>query len=136
MSADLFACPDCAASYDAEDNYCRRCGMFLAALRSMTPAEVHQPPRDLVAVRTGLPAPVRKAATALAIGTALQIGVGLAGKYLATQASRQAVSAIRPRPRRTRGREAAPRGTSPMDEAAAVSETVMVQRVWIRRNQA
>ena len=26
-------CPDCAASFEPTDNYCRQCGMFLSALR-------------------------------------------------------------------------------------------------------
>jgi hypothetical protein len=85
---------------------------------------------------------VKKAATAVAIGTALQIGVGLTGKYLARQATRQAVSAVRPKAARREKvkpvAETAPVVQSatpdPYGDAAAVSETVMIRRVWIRRS--
>ncbi len=97
MSADEQICPDCSASYTIEDNYCRKCGMFVAALRQMTTADAHPANRAIVAARPGLPAPVKKAATAVAIGTALQIGVSVAGKLLANQAARSLSSALRSR---------------------------------------
>jgi hypothetical protein len=136
-------CPDCAASYEPADNYCRQCGMYLAALRDTAIiAAAAAPPARVDRPRAQLPAPVKKAATAVAIGTALQIGVGLTGKYLARQATRQAVSAVRPKPgRREKVKplaETAPVVQSatpdPYGDAAAVSETVMIRRVWIRRN--
>lgn len=132
------ACPDCNSAYEIDDNYCRKCGMYLAAMR---PAQLTAAgSRALEPVRSaGLPAPVRKAATALAIGTALQIGVGLAGKYIASQGAKQtAVSAAKPLARRGgRKGQAAKRGDAvvrdPLEDAAAISETVMVRRVWVRR---
>lgn len=136
-------CPDCAASFEPADNYCRQCGMYLAALRDTAIiAAATAPPTRLERQRAQLPAPVKKAATAVAIGTALQIGVGLTGKYLARQAKRQAVSAVRPKPGRREkvkpAAETAPVVQSatpdPYGDAAAVSETVMIRRVWIRRS--
>jgi hypothetical protein len=79
----------------------------------------------------------------MAVGTALQIGVSLTGKYLARQAGKQAVNAVvRPRgeSKGTRNSRAVakpePAQAAPVDpysHAAAVSETVVVRRVWIRR---
>jgi len=126
-------CPDCAASFEPADNYCRQCGMYLAALRDTAIiAAAATPPARIERQRAQLPAPVRKAATAVAIGTALQ----------ARQATRQAVSAVRPKPGRREkvkpAAETAPVVQSatpdPYGDAAAVSETVMIRRVWIRRN--
>lgn len=134
----IVACPDCSASYEIDDNYCRNCGMYLAAMRPAPVAAAGN--RAIEPVRSaGLPAPVRKAATALAIGTALQIGVGLAGKYIAAQGAKQAaVTAAKPLARRgIRKGQAAKRADNavrdPLEDAAAISETVMVRRVWVRR---
>lgn len=137
-------CPDCQASYTDVDNYCRQCGMYLAALRdtAIIPAAAAlpaRPPRE----RAQLPAPVKKAVTAVAIGTALQVGLGLTGKYLARQAAGQAVNAVRPTrgkpekaPKRPSREVTVPQETAAIDPypgAAAVSETVLIRRVWIRR---
>jgi hypothetical protein len=80
---------------------------------------------------------VKRAATALAIGTALQIGVGLAGKYLAGQAAKSAVTAAttaKPVRRGSRDvtRPAEQRPSEPT-ETTAISETVLIRRVWVRR---
>jgi hypothetical protein len=135
MSQEQQACPDCGASFEAPDNYCRQCGMYLAALRALEP--VRPQSRAIEPARPGLPAPVKKAVTAIAIGTALQIGVGLAGKYLASQAARQATGAVvRPKlaRRSNRPEKAVARPNPPVSDAAAVSETLMIRRVWIRRD--
>ncbi len=134
MSQEQQACPDCSATYEPADNYCRQCGMYLAALRAIEPVRTQS--RALEAARPGLPAPVKRAATAIAIGTALQIGVGLAGKYLASQAARQAATAtIRPKARPPKTRDVSnPRSNDPTANTAAVSETLMIRRVWIRRD--
>ncbi len=142
MAQTLPTCPDCQNGYQPDDNYCRKCGMYLAALRDT--AIVPAPPAALAArpprQRASLPAPVKKAATAMAVGTALQIGVSLTGKYLARQAGKQAVNAVvgsRAKPAKaTRpARQVAPnpQPVDPYPHAAAVSETVVVRRVWIRR---
>ncbi|MCK9518430.1 MAG: hypothetical protein M0R74_05285 [Dehalococcoidia bacterium] len=130
------ACPDCGAAYELTDNYCRRCGMYLAAARPSTSLTAEHQARALEPVRAGLPVPVKRAATALAIGTALQIGVGLAGKYLAGQAAKGAVtSATKQAVARPRGREVANAVDQHPEpsEATAISETVLIRRVWVRR---
>ncbi len=137
MTSETLACPDCTTAYALGDNYCRKCGMFLAALRELPAvAPRPEPPAVLPRQRAQLPAPVKKAATALAIGTALQIGAGLAGKYLAAQTARQAVNGARPRARGRR--EIQPGQAQPAAEALSgtteISETVMIRRVWIRRS--
>ena len=143
MAQTLPTCPDCNAGYQPDDNYCRQCGMFLAALRdtaivAAAPALPARMPRP----RAQLPAPVKKAAAAMAVGTALQIGVSLTGKYLARQAGKQALNAVT-RPKQERGqrrpttREVAPAkpvDVDPYPHAAAVSETVVIRRVWLRRS--
>lgn len=133
------SCPDCGTAYDPTDNYCRRCGMYLAAVRPPTSLTKEEPVRDIAPARSGLPAPVKRAATAMAIGTALQIGVGLAGKYLAGQAAKGAMTAATkqalPRGRRGSREVTKPRqdASSNGDDATAVSETVLIRRVWVRR---
>jgi hypothetical protein len=135
MNSESLPCPDCGAPYDQLDNYCRQCGMFVAALRAVAPAPQHNS-RAVAAARPPVPAPMKKAAAAVAIGTALQIGVGLAGKYLAAQATKQALAAATPaqKPaRRTQAKAQPARVQDPMADAAAVSETLLIRRVWIRR---
>ncbi|HEX6032418.1 MAG TPA: hypothetical protein VFY90_13380 [Tepidiformaceae bacterium] len=136
-------CPDCGAAYEVADNYCRQCGMYLAAERSI--ATIPTESRAVASVRPGLPVPVKKAATAVAVGAALQVAVGMTGRYLARQAAKQAVSAVRsspkPSPKVSQGREVTvkPQESKPvavdnsMDGVTAVSETVVVQRIWMRR---
>lgn len=143
MNEDTQACPDCGAAYVIEDNYCRQCGMYLAALRQVPVVKAQSSvPAKIERERATLPAPVKKAATALAIGTALQIGVGIAGKYVASQAARQAaraaLSANHKKPSREPVKADEPvRAVSPLppQETTAVSETVMIRRVWIRRSE-
>ncbi|MCC7365655.1 MAG: hypothetical protein IT303_14920 [Dehalococcoidia bacterium] len=143
MTQPDLQCPDCSTAYEHADNYCRKCGMYLAAMRPITPAPAE--PRAIEPVRASLPTPVKRAATALAIGTALQLGVGLAGKYLASQAARSAGTAVasnaarpsrRHRDSKRTGRELqqAEAPGDPLANAAAVSETVLIRRVWIRRD--
>ncbi len=138
MSETDQSCPDCGATFEVADNYCRQCGMYVAALRSVATVQPHS--LALEPSRTGLPAPVRKAATAVAVGTALQLAVGLTGKYLARQAAKQAVAGVRatrPSPRRRPTEK--PNGNKPavvqdpMEGTTAVSETLIIQRVWMRR---
>lgn len=143
MAQTLPTCPDCQTGYQPDDNYCRKCGMYLAALRdtAIVPAPQAALPARQPRQRSSLPAPVKKAATAMAVGTALQIGVSLTGKYLARQAGKQAVNAVvgsRAKSERpARAVKPAPAQTQavsdPFPHAAAVSETVVVRRVWIRR---
>lgn len=117
--------------------------MYLAALRDTAiVAAAPALPVRAERQRSSLPAPIKKAATAMAVGTALQIGVSLTGKYLARQAGKQAVNAVRPRaagrrPAESRAVAAQQQPSAPIDPhpyASAVSETVVVRRVWIRRS--
>lgn len=119
--------------------------MYLASLRAVqvAPPAARGMVRDQ---RAGLPAPVKKAVTAVAVGAALQVGVAVAGRYLARQAASTALGAITPKPqkpakvvmpRRTPG-ERMPvavtgRGDDETGEALAVAETFIFRRVWIRR---
>ena len=129
-------CPDCTASFDPADNYCRQCGMYLVAVRPTTAITARET-MDLEPLRPGLPAPVRKVATAIAVGAALQVGLGLAGRYLAAQGTQKAArAALASAPRTRRGavtRREDPAALDPLADAAAMSETVIVRRVWIRR---
>lgn len=135
MEANEPLCPDCQAPYQAGDNYCRECGMFLAIER--LPAKREPATSRAVQVsRPGLPAPVTKVATAVAIGTALQLGAGLAGKFLVRQAGKQAVRSLRPARKKSSQPELVSRAIEePADTGivAAVTETVLIRRVWIRR---
>jgi len=133
MTDQTSLCPDCSASYEIDDNYCRQCGMYLAAVRPLPAVVPARETRALEAARPGLPAPVARVATAIAVGTALQIGMGIAGKFLANQAANKAVNAsMKPRGKQKQSAEVPARRDE--DSAAAVSETLIIRRVWIRRD--
>ena len=110
------ACPDCAAPRDAADNYCRACGLFLPETRLPAP----RPVVALAPPRPRLPAPVRRAATAIAIGTALKITANIAARLLARRAAGKASGRAPAR------RQARPR--------TVVSESLFVRRTWIERD--
>lgn len=143
-NASIVYCPDCGSAYTLSDNYCRECGMFLAALRTapatlpLVRSEATLPVRA-ERQRASLPAPVKKAATALAIGTALQIGANVAGRYLIHNAARSAVKGAgdaalgHGNSRAEKKTDHVDRSPEPVRDATAVSETVIVRRVWIRR---
>ena len=112
---ELLFCPECAEPYDATDNYCRQCGMFLRDHR----LPVARPTVALEPRRPALPTPVRRAATAIAIGTALKITANIVGKMLAQRAASKAPArAVARRPR----------------ESTVVSESLFVRRPWIQRD--
>ena len=112
---ELLSCPDCAEPYDATDNYCRQCGMFLRDHR----LPMARPTLALEPRRPALPTPVRRAATAIAIGTALKITANIVGKLLAQRAAGKASGrAVTRRPR----------------ESTVVSESLFVRRTWIQRD--
>ena len=111
----LFSCPDCAEPHDATDNYCRNCGMFLRDRR----LPVARQTMALAPRRPPLPTPIRRAATAIAIGTALKITANVVGKMLAQRsASKPANRAVARRDR----------------ESTVVSESLFVRRTWIERD--
>ncbi len=142
MDEPTLICPDCQADYEFVDNYCRHCGMYLGAVRpqsalTRTGAVIQRETTPLPVYRrerAPLPAPVKRAATAVAVGAALQVGLGLASRYLAAQAGQKvARAALVPAPRGREPRALAARESGLPADIAAVSETVVVRRVWIRR---
>lgn len=129
-SPEPLLCPDCETAFEPGDNYCRRCGMYVAIERPL-PARTTTT-RSIDVPRRQMPAPIRQAATAVAIGTALHLGASLAGKLLL----RQAASAIRPhRPAKKQKAALVPRDDAqPAEPAAVISETLLIRRIWIRRD--
>ncbi|MCY3882840.1 MAG: hypothetical protein F4Z77_03195 [Dehalococcoidia bacterium] len=112
---ELLTCPECAEPYDAADNYCRQCGMFLRDHRLPVARQtVALEPR-----RPALPTPVRRAATAIAVGTALKITANILGKVLAQRAANKASGRALARKER---------------ETTVVSESLFVRRTWIERD--
>jgi hypothetical protein len=89
--------------------------------------------------RAGLPAPVAKAAVAVAAGAALQVGVGLAGKFLAYRAGKGAASGLGSKALRARSNNHK-KPVEPVEEedderGTVVSETLIVRRVWLRKDR-
>lgn len=139
MQPASYPCPDCTAECDVDDNYCRRCGMFLAAAREQT-ALTARPVNTVERYqreRAQLPAPVKKAVAAVAVGAAMQVGLSLASRYFAAQAgnraARAAIAAANATPRKSRALQEQPARSGLPDDIAAVSETVIVRRLWVRR---
>lgn len=128
----MLACPDCSATCARTDNYCRQCGMFLAAQRGVVLAQTPAASRAIDVSRPALPAPVKKVATAVVIGSALQIGLGLAGKYLASQGAKQGVAAALAKP--ANAKKAAAVVQAAPQALTAISETVVIRRVFLRRD--
>lgn len=110
--------------------------MYVAALRETTAltARPLQPIERYQRERAPLPAPVKKAVTAVAVGAAMQMGLSLASRYLAAQAAQKATRAAVSQPRGRRRIAADRHETGLPEDIAAVSETVVVRRVWIRRS--
>ena len=142
-------CPDCRAPYDEADNYCRSCGMYLAVARE-TVALTRMETRALERQRAPMPAPVKRAVTAVAIGAAMQVGMSLATRYVARQATQRALDvAVRaPAKPKGKGRDARAvakpeqravanaeerRGPVLPEDVGAVAETFVYQRFWVRR---
>lgn len=128
-------CPDCESDIAPDDNYCRQCGMFLATDRAVL---IPEPATPAIRSRATLPAPVARTVTAVAVGTAVQITFSLAARYLASQAARSAAKAVVSRPRTSqrpaKGEVVETRTAGLPDDTAAVSETLILRRVWIRRS--
>lgn len=81
-----------------------------------------------------LPAPVVKTAAAVAVGAVVQVGVVLAGKYLAAQSGQKAAKALAANSR-GRGKRQPSQSDDVHGEGTTVSETLIVRRVWIRRDK-
>lgn len=130
-------CPDCETPVETGDNYCRNCGMFVAMDRPL-PAE-RPGVRAIQHRATNLPAPVKRAAAAVAVGAAIQVGASIAGKYLL----RQAAQSLKPdfsgqkrseKKARNLPAKAVNPAAPPDAPASFVSETLMIRRVWTRRD--
>ncbi len=112
-------CPKCGAYGALNDNFCRRCGT--ATRDSRLPVK-----------RTAQPPVVwRRAAPAVVRGAAL-IAVGVAAEWLLRMAARGALG-LAISPARPKSRAVVPRQRSQPDVAVAVSETVVMRRITVRR---
>jgi len=122
-------CPDCAVRADDTDNYCRNCGMYLAAVRNtaLMPAGGTRAVAHPALPR--VPSPVAKVATVVTLGAALQVGLGIASKLIAAQAN-----APRAKPKRSvRAIVPAVDAAPDMPDGDVVSETLIYRRLWIKR---
>ncbi len=106
-----------------DDNYCRGCGTFLGGRRLPAVVETGTPAPPANGHR--LPAaPVRQVAAAVAVGAALQIGLGLAGKAWAIHRAARRARALLPS-RRPASENRPVRGE---DGVFEVTELVVVRR--------
>ncbi len=104
--------------------------------RTVTVVEQRRPRREMQSYRPGLPVPSSKVATAVAVGTAVQLGVALLARYMSG-------STPKPAPRRSIARSLAaqqPTETREVQQAPvmddnviAVIESVTFRRTWLRR---
>lgn len=124
--AELLVCDCCAAPYDPEDNFCRRCGFPLHQAAGL-PA-VRDGRYEAVVWQPAVPAVVKGAAV-LAAGTLAEL---LVRRILS--------SAFRPRsllPSRTnsarRAAQVVEREEPVTDDTQMVSETLVLRRVRFRR---
>lgn len=116
-------CTVCGSYGSLEDNFCRRCG---AAQRNS-----RLPVRRTVSP----PVPWRRAAPAVAQGAAL-IAAGVLAEWLLRSTFRRALRLPLEafgRPPRPKTKALASRKPSPTEGAVAVSETVIMRRVVLRR---
>ncbi len=120
-------CDTCQAHVASDDNFCRRCGVVLRPtvenLRLPVKREAAQPPTVW-----------RQAAPAVARGAAL-IMAGVAAEWLVRSAAKRAVALpFRSRNHATKNRAPATRRIDqPANDTLAVSETVFVRRLILRR---
>ena len=115
-------CPRCGAYGALDDNFCRRCGA--ATRNSRLPVKHSAQP----------PVVWRRAAPAVVRGAAL-IAAGVAVEWLLRMATRRALGSAlsSARAARPKSRALAARQHSQPDGGVAVSETVVMRRVIIRR---
>jgi len=139
----MASCPECGSEFQPSDNYCRECGMYLAALRLPQPIEgnVARALDRPIERRLALAPPARQLATAVAVGTALPIGLTIATRLwalrrFAAPLVRNALFRPRIRPQKR------PVPDSPRERAPAVGEeaptvhveTLIIRRWWVRRS--
>jgi predicted amidophosphoribosyltransferase len=131
MENTIQLCASCDSVADGDDNFCRQCGAPLVGER--LPAKVDNRRALMKPERRPVPAPVKRAVAAVAIGTAVQVGAKLAGRYMAKQAGKKAVATLKSAPKKPAAAVAKSNPSAPFDDAVAVSESFTVRRVWIRR---
>jgi len=111
-----------------DDTYCRGCGRFLGGRR--LPAVVDaRPPAPARNGHRSPSVPVRQVAAAVAVGAALQVGLGLAGKSWALHRAARRARSLLPA-RRERTDRSAPRQS---DGGIEVTEVIVVRRWRSRR---
>lgn len=127
-------------NHDDQPGAYRNDGVVIIEQRSPAPGARHGKP--VPRQRAGLPAPVRKAAVAVAAGAAIQVGLGIAGKLLASRAARGAAEGAAMKALQARGNgkrdrkpERVEREAAPFDDVDAVTETLIVRRTWYRRGK-
>ena len=112
-------CRSCSFALDAEDNFCRRCGVPYRPSNLPTVR-----PASTLALWRPAVSPVVKGAVVMAAGTIGQIAVRrLVSSVLgSTKTKPSGIRMVAPRER-----------DGMMDEAQIITETVMMRRVRIRR---
>jgi hypothetical protein len=103
--------------------------MYLAAVRN-TAIMPSAPAARAVAhpALPRVPSPVAKVATVVTLGAAVQLGLGLASRLLAAQAS-----APRTKPKRAVTRALQPVESPDEPDGDVVAETLIYRRLWIKR---
>lgn len=142
MDANTPACPESCGEYAPGDNYCRRCGMYVATPelvqeeQSLVISDEPPPLRALAPQRAGLPAPAARVAAAVAVGTALQVGVAIFARYLAASSARPVARPPRVSRRAITKVEPPEKPAAPVmdDGVFAVIESVTFRRIWMKRN--
>jgi hypothetical protein len=119
VEGDLLLCARCDAPYEADDNYCRRCG---AGLRAGLPATREGETFATTVWEPRVPSAVVKGAAAVAAGA------------LARVALRTLLNlAFHPKPKAAGGDAAGPVADPPLpDGVRFISETLIVRRVRVR----
>ncbi len=140
MDAKNPSCPETCGAYEPGDNYCRRCGMYVATpelveeARTVIVSEERPALRAIEPHRAGLPVPAQRVAAAVAVGTALQVGVALLARYMSNSAPRAVARPQRTSRRAVANREPdAPPAPLMDDSIIAVVESVTFRRTWLRR---
>ncbi len=117
----LSTCPRCRSARDADDNFCRRCGLA-ASTTQLAPI----PPPGAATVWRPQASPVVKGAAVMAAGTV--------GQFLFRRIVGGILGSGRGASRKHRAiRIKNPRNDGMVDEAQIITETIMMRRVRIRR---
>jgi hypothetical protein len=110
-------CSECASMLAVDDNFCRRCGAAVPAMR-------------LPAVRGQLAATVWQPQVPRIVKGAAVMAAGTVGQYLMRRVITNVLTGGKRRPA---GRVRVKDNDGMLDEAQIITETVMMRRVRIRR---